>query len=104
MARYVGGPNHDIAEKLELQPFWSFEEVCKLASKNEKRTGSMKVERATPKSFPKYNNSFQNPFYKEKLSKGESSKHHKGKGPADAPKKKCFKCQGLGHFQAECHN
>nr|KAJ0213256.1 hypothetical protein LSAT_V11C400206620 [Lactuca sativa] len=73
MALYVGGLNHDIAEKLELQPFWSFEEVYKLSSKIRKCTRNKKVERENPKSFPKYNNSFQNPFYKENLSKGETS-------------------------------
>lgn len=35
---------------------------------------------------------------------GENYKHNKGKGPFDPPKKKCFKCQGLGHFQVECRN
>ncbi|GJX89806.1 gag-pol polyprotein [Tanacetum coccineum] len=37
IARYIGGLNHDIAEKLELQPYWTFDEVCKLASKIDKR-------------------------------------------------------------------
>ncbi|KAJ9567692.1 hypothetical protein OSB04_003658, partial [Centaurea solstitialis] len=104
MARYVGGLNHEIAEKLELQPYWSFGEVCKLASKIEKRAKNKKAEKATPKPFSRYNNSFQNPFYKENPPKGENPKQDKGKGPIDAPKKKCFKCQGLGHFQAECPN
>ncbi|KAJ9563958.1 hypothetical protein OSB04_009118 [Centaurea solstitialis] len=104
MARYVGGLNHEIAEKLELQPYWSFGEVCKLASKIEMRAKYKKAEKATLKPFSRYNNSFQNPFYKENPPKGENPKQDKGKGPIDAPKKKCFKCQGLGHFQAECPN
>ncbi|GJU80002.1 retrovirus-related pol polyprotein from transposon 17.6 [Tanacetum coccineum] len=37
IARYIGGLNHDIAEKLKLQPYWTFDEVCKLASKIETR-------------------------------------------------------------------
>ena len=28
IACYIGGLNHDIAEKLELQPYWTFDEVC----------------------------------------------------------------------------
>ncbi|GJT46598.1 hypothetical protein Tco_0955313 [Tanacetum coccineum] len=37
IARYIGGLNHDIAKKLKLQPYWTFDEVCKLASKIETR-------------------------------------------------------------------
>ncbi|GJZ20653.1 putative nucleotidyltransferase, ribonuclease H [Tanacetum coccineum] len=105
--RYIGGLNHDIAEKLELQPYWTFYEECKSASKIEKRIKVKKVEKLTPKLIYKESNSFTNPYYKVgNPQKVESStRQEKDKAPTlDTPKKKCFKCQGLGHFQAKCLN
>jgi len=32
IARFLAGLNPSIAEKVDLQPYWSFEEVCKVAS------------------------------------------------------------------------
>ncbi|GKA45002.1 aspartyl protease_2 domain-containing protein [Tanacetum coccineum] len=53
IARYIGGLNHDIAEKLKLQPYWTFDEVCKLASKIETRIKVKKVEKSAPKLIHK---------------------------------------------------
>jgi len=36
MARFLRGLDPSIAEKVDLQPYWSFEDVCKLATKVEK--------------------------------------------------------------------
>jgi len=36
MARFLRGLDQAIAEKVDLQPFWSFEDLCKLAVKVEK--------------------------------------------------------------------
>lgn len=103
IARYIAGLNPGDAEKLELQPYWSFEEVCKWALKIEKRIRNKKAEKSAPKSYARID-SFKNPFHKPE-SKNETSKQGKGKGDVqDTPKRRCFKCQGLGHFQAERPN
>ncbi|GKE91917.1 putative gag-pol polyprotein, partial [Tanacetum coccineum] len=69
IARFIGGLNSTIAEKLKLQPLWTFEDACKMATTLET---------------------------KGKENIGEGSKDPKGK--------KCFKCHGFGHFQAQCPN
>nr|GFA03687.1 Brevis radix-like domain-containing protein [Tanacetum cinerariifolium] len=54
IARYIGGLNHDIAKKLELQPYWTFNEVCKLASNIEKcikKTKQMMMNKAKKSLF-----------------------------------------------------
>src|SRR5919199_406788 len=49
IARLIGGLNSSIAEKMELQPLWSFESACKLAIQLEKQ-----MKKRTPyKSFAK---------------------------------------------------
>lgn len=36
VVRFLKGLHQSIAEKVDLQPYWSFEDVCKLAIKVEK--------------------------------------------------------------------
>jgi len=36
IARFLKGLNSDILKKVELQPFWTFKDACKLAVKVEK--------------------------------------------------------------------
>ena len=38
MARFIGGLEPSIAEKVDIQPYWSFENACKLAIKVEKHS------------------------------------------------------------------
>ena len=107
MARFLKGPDPAIAEKVDIQPYWSFEDLCKLAIKVEKYSkgkrvfGGSFVKPAAPlKPFTPHN---------PKVISKETSSKNKGKAftkeiPSQLDGKKCFKCQGYGHFQADCPN
>jgi len=43
MARFLRGLDPAIAEKVDLQPFWSVEDLCKLAIKVEKYSKGKRV-------------------------------------------------------------
>ncbi|KAK4260359.1 hypothetical protein QN277_003486 [Acacia crassicarpa] len=105
IARFIGGLNNDIAKKVELQPFWTFEDVCKLPIKVEKRSKSKKSTSTSSSFFKNYSitgdsSSPKNIKEEEKEKVKEAPKEFKKKLDG----KKCFKCQGYGHFQADCSN
>ena len=92
-----------IAEKVEIHPYWSFEDVCKLA---------FKVEKCS-KGKRQFSNPFVKPnappklFVPSKLGMTPKKARSKDKGKAfvkEFPKKldgkRCFKCQCYGLFQA----
>ncbi|KAK0587640.1 hypothetical protein LWI29_026225 [Acer saccharum] len=78
IARYLGGLNYEISNVVQLQPYWTFNDVCKLAFKVEKQ---------------------------QKEIRGRSSKYGSREGfPIKGTNSKCFKCQGFGHIASECPN
>ena len=106
IARYMGGLNQVVAEKIELQPYWTLDDVSRLA---------LKAEKQLKKAFPKTSYSKNAPLSKASSSSNSEilpkSDKEKGKGreaAQEVPKKfdgkKCFKYHGCGHFQAECPN
>nr|XP_043611670.1 uncharacterized protein LOC122583316 [Erigeron canadensis] len=95
IARFMGGLNSLIIEKMELQPVWTFEGACKLAIQLEKQI----KKKSAYKPIPKPVVAAKNPIFKEV----NSGKEKVGEGSKE-PKKRCFKCHGYGHFQAECPN
>ena len=114
IARFIGGLDTNIAHMVELQPYCSFEDVCKLAIKIEKQRKALIV--AATKNHFKGNVTFKNTI---PYAKPESNTKDKGKGQiaestkerpsftrsySDTKGKKCFKCHGYGHFQANCPN
>jgi len=61
IARFIGGLNQDIAHMVELQPYCTFEDVCKLAIKVEKQKMAMKSMVAKP--FTKGTSLFKSPHF-----------------------------------------
>ena len=102
IARFIGGLNASIAEKVELQPLWTFEGACKLAIKVEKQA----KKKAPYKPFTKPTIPMKSPTPKESesVSKSFKGKEKMGEASKEPKGKKCFKCHGFGHFQAQCPN
>ena len=107
MAQFFRGLDPGIAEKVDLQPYWSFEDLCKLAIKVEKYS---KGKKTFGGPFVKPTAPFK-PFsaHKPEVTPKESGNKDKGKPfvkevPRQLDGRKCFKCQGYGHFQADCPN
>jgi len=106
VALFLNGPNPLIARKVELQTYFTLDDVFKLALKVEKRR---KEKRIFTKPFPTEQTSSKPPFKPFIHPKPEgSSRDDKGKvvalpSPKKLPNKlkgkKCFKYQGYGHFQ-----
>jgi len=111
VAWFLNGLNPLIARKVELQTYFTLDDIFKLALKVEKRR---KEKGAFTKPFPKEQASSKSPFKPFIHHKPEGTSWvDKGKAltlpsPKELPKKlkgkKCFKCQGYGNFQYDCPN
>ena len=107
MAQSLRWLEPSIAKKVDIQPYWSFEDVCKLPikvqnySKGKRQIGSTYTKPTTP---PKpYTPS------KTEMALKETRSNDKGKCfvkefSKQLDSKRCFKCQGYGHFQADYPN
>ncbi|XP_031270993.1 uncharacterized protein LOC116129386 [Pistacia vera] len=117
IVRFIGGLSKDIAYKLKLQTYHSFEDVCKLSTRIEKQLKSMNSlapkklfkESNYQRGSPSCTNPYMAPTAYDKNKANETPKEKIGfvKNDAlqpDLKNKKCFKCQGYGHFQANCPN
>ncbi len=106
VARYIGGLHVSIQDKLEVTPFKTLEEATDLAMKFERQL----KKTSRPQSKPNYPSQRQVvPIPKGGNFKGSKEEDKRGKGrevttPQDKSKKRCYKCQGFGHFAAECPN
>ncbi|XP_074305735.1 uncharacterized protein LOC141640955 [Silene latifolia] len=106
IARLIKGLSPSLAQRVEVQNFLDFNNVCKLALKFEKQDKGKELLVAHDGSKgvnPFYKSSATSSFNKE--AKKEEPKD-KGKGVAtdfkDMCARRCFKCQGYGHIANEC--
>lgn len=117
IARYLGGLRKEIHDVITLQPYWSYDDVYKLAVKVEKQL-KQKINRTTigfgSRNSIRRDQPSESVQDKAKLTtklfeKGGTSKMEVGSSSSrpNAPSHrmvKCFKCSGLGHMQADCPN
>ncbi|XP_057249992.1 uncharacterized protein LOC130591095 [Beta vulgaris subsp. vulgaris] len=109
IARFIAGLDKRIAKKVDLQPYWSFEEVVQVALRAEKYVKAKKAP--TFKPFVKQGDK---PYGGAKKEEGSTStskfdKFKGDKGKASTPlatdeRRICFKCKGYGHILKDCPN
>jgi hypothetical protein len=113
IARYLGGLRVEINDVVQLQPYWTYNDVCKLAMKMEKQLKE------------NHGNSFRSFTRAGVSNRGSSSTSKTITIPKTAAAKpipkieatsgsnhpiisntscKCFKCQGFGHIAYDCPN
>ncbi|XP_031375447.1 uncharacterized protein LOC116189849 [Punica granatum] len=108
IARYLGGLRSEIRNVVQLQPYWTFEDVCKLAIRVEKQS----KEKSTHKILGRdgVSNRGSAPTSKSSsTSKASSSKATPAQGgtsrnTSSTISKQCFKCRGFGHIASEYPN
>ncbi|XP_056858202.1 uncharacterized protein LOC130507517 [Raphanus sativus] len=110
MARFQGGLNREIQDRLELQEYEDMDELLHkaiLIEQQNKRKSSTRSPYSS-NSKPAYSRderSTDKP--KEEASTASTKRDDKGKG-VDTPTRtrniKCFKCHGFGHYASDCTN
>ncbi|GJU02692.1 reverse transcriptase domain-containing protein [Tanacetum coccineum] len=115
VARYLASLRPEIADVVHLQQYWSYNDVCRLSLKVEgqlkkKISSSRFTSRVMGNEMGKRvvgSNPARNPYTNATPNLGTSQNHNSNpsssRGGATTSKR-CFKCQGLGHFAADCPN
>jgi len=107
MARFIRGLDPNLAEKVDIQPYWCFEDVCKLAikvEKHSKRRGVFNHPHTNPAAPLKPNVPTKPEPTPRDVGVQDPRKAISKGFPKQLDGEKCFKCQGYGHFVADCPN
>ncbi|XP_048228809.1 uncharacterized protein LOC125369769 [Ricinus communis] len=118
MARFIGGLNKEIADRVELQHYVELEELVHLAIKVEKQLkpkGTARFEyKGTSSGRPHWSSSWKGGKKGDDKvipnnNKGKSISGNKDTSKPEINKEKnrdikCFKCLGRGHIASQCPN
>ncbi|KAF8063875.1 hypothetical protein N665_1182s0004 [Sinapis alba] len=102
MARFQGGLNRDVQDKLEMQKFNFIEEILHkvvlIEQHNKNQYGA-----SSKSSYNKEERVFNKP--KKEVKSSGNGRDNKEKAPATRSiDVKCFKCHEIGHYANECSN
>ncbi|XP_042009226.1 uncharacterized protein LOC121757810 [Salvia splendens] len=108
IARYFGALRPEIADVVQLQQYWTYEDVCRLALNVEKQlTRKKTVNCWSGKDAAPFRGSSSTtgqtkpsaPTAKQPAAVTPRETGHQSRTPV-----RCFKCQGFGNIQADCPN
>uniref|UniRef100_A0A251TRQ2 RNA-directed DNA polymerase n=1 Tax=Helianthus annuus TaxID=4232 RepID=A0A251TRQ2_HELAN len=108
IARFLGALRPEIADIVQLQPYWTFNDVCRLSLKVEKqlkaKNKSMPSKLSPTKAEASRIQTNSSPGTKLSPIKADFSGGPTSSSPTPSKMSRCFKCHGLGHFARECPN
>ncbi|GKV43369.1 hypothetical protein SLEP1_g50669 [Rubroshorea leprosula] len=103
IARYLGGLDNDISKVVQLQQYWTLDDVIWLALRVEKQILKKNITIASkPRDFEAREGTQASKIVVEtpaKVEKETSLSH-----PTQPNTRKCFKCQGFDHIALNCPN
>ncbi|GKV50482.1 hypothetical protein SLEP1_g57184 [Rubroshorea leprosula] len=103
IARYLGGLDYDISKIVQLQQYWTSNDVIRLALRVEKQISKKNIIIASkPHDFEGSQRTQASNIVAETPAKVE--KEASSSYPAQPNTRKCFKCQGFGHITSDCPN
>ncbi|GLU23899.1 hypothetical protein SLE2022_398740 [Rubroshorea leprosula] len=103
IARYLGGLDYDISKVVQLQQYWTLDDVIRLALRVEKQISRKNIPSTSkPRDFGASRGTQASKTVAKTPAKTE--KEVSSSRPAQSNTRKCFKCQGFGHIAANCPN
>ncbi|GJT46198.1 putative reverse transcriptase domain, zinc finger, CCHC-type, aspartic peptidase domain protein [Tanacetum coccineum] len=110
IARYLAALKPKITDVVQLQQYWSYNDVCRLARKVE----SQQKKKASSSSSSRFSGRFTGSDAVKKVANPNSNPTQNANPPTSynptssrggvSTNKWCYKCQGLGHFANDCPN
>ncbi|XP_021861565.1 uncharacterized protein [Spinacia oleracea] len=109
MSRFLRGLNRSIANSVELYPYSDFDGLCNLCVKIEAqskyKSGFSGRDHSSPNTNPKSVTPPKTTFTPNLNSPNKATPKNSESGKETCLSRvRCFKCQGIGHFQSACPN
>ncbi|GKV35062.1 hypothetical protein SLEP1_g43380 [Rubroshorea leprosula] len=103
IARYLGGLDYDISKVVQLQQYWTLDDVIRLALRVEKQISKKNIPSTSkPRDFGANKGTQASKTAAKTPAKTE--KEVSSSRPTQSNTRKCFKCQGFGHIASNCPN